>query len=170
MASRNVKTWIDTILNEVKTKLTTTDSVFASNYVFLSTEEDQGEPPSIDQYAQIVAGPQRPDQGAVAGGGNTALFFNGECAVIVWNRLYLDQKSRDDQYLTHATLGVWAKMRLTLKSLQMFDPVNGSGDYYLLEPFRISDSGWLTRRRRTQAGWGSVAASWSFQYLADITS
>lgn len=166
---RNVATWPDTILAKVAAKLVT-DALFAAEYVLISTSQDQGMPPPADRYAVLVLGPQRPDQGIIAGGGNTTPIFNGELGLILWNRLSLDQPQRDDAFVTDSSLGAWALMRRVLKSLQLFDPQNPSTDYYLTEPMRLSDSGWLTRPRKAQPGWGSVDCSWSFQYLADLVS
>lgn len=162
-------TWLDAIMTSVKTKLVA-DGVFDVNYLYLTLLDDQGLPPGTDQYGTILAGPQRPDQGAIRGGGNTTPIIDGEIAVIVWNRLYVDQDNRDDAFLTDATLGALQKMRKVMKSLQLFDPVNGSADFLLTEPMRLANPGWLVRPRRIQPGWGSIATTWMFQYLADLVS
>lgn len=168
---RNVKTWIDTIIAAVKTKLCTTDTLFDANYCFLSLEPDQQTPPPTDLYATLVVGPQRPDQAVIRGAAaGTITPVNGELGVILWARLAVDQAGRDDLFVTDPTLGALAKWRQVLKSLQLFDPVNGSSDFLLMNPMRLADPGFLTRPRTNRPGWGSVASSFEVDYLADLSS
>lgn len=164
---RNISVWLDTILSAVKDRLVD-EGLFPAEYVFLSLVEEQGLPPGTDRYAVLVPGAQRPDAGAVAGGGNRTFLLNGELDVILWARLSLDPVHRADSYLTHATLGALGTLRAIVKALQLFDPQDGNGDYLLTEPMRLASTGWRTHPRRPQSGWGSISATWSFQYLADV--
>lgn len=167
---RNVATWLDTIITQVETKLGTTDAVFDANYIYASLDENQTYVPPTDQYGVIVPGPQRPDQPMITGGGADTPHMEGELAVIVWTRLYVDQAGRDENWLKDATNGSLAKLRQVMKSLQLFDPTNTNGDYYLTQPMRLSDGGWLIKPRRSPPNWGSIAATWKFTYFADLVS
>jgi hypothetical protein len=166
---RNVATWIDQVLLQVKNKLVL-DNVLPPEYCYLWLSEDPIDPPPDDFYAVIVPGSQRPDQGVITGAYPSTLTpINGTFSVILWARLSIDPNRRDDSFLTDPAYGVLARQRLIIKSLQLYDPTNTDGDYYLEEPMRLADPGQDFRPRRPPPGWGSVVSVFEAKFLADLS-
>lgn len=170
MPTRDHRTWPDEILPIVRDELASV-SPFNIDTVYIALHEDQPEPPAADRFAVIVLGPQRPNQPVTDGAGTSPAWMFGELGVIVWNRFDVDVAGRADAFLTSTSLGLLRSMRLVFKALQMFDPTVLDGTKYLLaDALRLNDGGWMTKNRKAQAGWAPIAASWQFQYLADVTS
>lgn len=167
---RNVSTWLDRILLLTQQKIAETDELLPKTAVAISLTEELLRPPGVDRYLLLVPGPQRPIQGLITGGGNRSPLKEGQIGVILWTRLYLDAGHiGDEQLLTNVSLGSLDLFRRILASLQLFDPKTGTNDYYLAEPMREADGGWLPRRPKGPADWAPVSASVKFEYLADLS-
>jgi hypothetical protein len=169
---RNVFIWLDAIISQyIQPKLTTIDELFEPELVFTSLTQDQYTPPADDQYVYLVPGRCVPDQGVIAGAApGTVTPMVAQIGVVLWSRLSVDVAQAVDSYLTDASLGALQMQRKIIKSLQQYDPVNASGNFVFAQPMRLGDDGWLCRPRNTQAGWGSVAASFNVWFLADLVS
>lgn len=172
--ARNKYTFLHTILDVVRDKLVSALAI-DETLVTMRLSEEPAEPAPADQYIALVPGPQSPDQAAVYGGGNTTPILNGNFAVLLWTRLYLDQTAgaaTDEQLLTNTTYGSLEMMRKIMKALQLYDPTDGAGDNYLCEPMRLANGGWMTRpkRRAEELGWAPLSAAFEVQYLADLSS
>lgn len=171
--NRNVFTFLGTILEAIQTKLATTNALLDIKYTALSlTEElwpDAAKP--APRYLLIVPGPQRPDQGLIAGGGNEVPLLKGEVGLVLWTRLWLDKGHiGDTEMLTNTTYGSLEMMRKIMKSLQMYDPTNDDDDFLLGEPMRLSDGGWMTRSPKGPSEYAPLSASFEISYLADLTT
>lgn len=168
--NRNVLTWLTTILDLVKTKLGTTDAVVDSSKVIISLQ-DEYNAPSGNIMVLLVPGPQRPDQGLVTGAGNNAVLMLGEIGVVIWTRFNVDSATRGhEKLISDTSRGSLEVMRKVMKSLQMYDPTNDDTDFYLAEPMRLSDGGWMTKQQRQRGEWAPLSCSFEFSYLADLTS
>jgi len=168
---RNLLVKPETLLSLVGTKLGTTDQIVDPNYVYVALDENQQtNPPDTDLYLTVVLGPQRPDQPLITGGGLDTPEFHGQLAVVVWNRLYLDQAGRADSYLKDATLGALEALRKVLKSLYLFDPTDSNSNYYLTDVMRPGDGGWQVKPRPALPNWGCVASTWQCKYFVDLVS
>lgn len=174
---RNIPVFISDILLAMKVQLAEGSSygggvsVLPDNNILISLEQDQGQPPTDDQYVVLVPGPQLPDMDAIEGAAAATITpFNGEVGVIFWARLSVDQTYRDEAYLTDATLSALGTWRRIVKALQLWDATNKNGDYILQEPMRMTAAGFKFRKREPRTGWGNVACSFECKYLADMVS
>ena len=167
---RNVKVFPDALLPVFQTQLVAV-TLINTAYVYLLLTEDQPDVQGADHYLSVVLGRQTPDASEVAGMGSVVgTPTTGELTTVLWTRLYVDQAGRGDAYLTNATLGALGIQRLILKALEQFDPTNGSGDYYLMEPMRVAGGGWSPRPLKSLPNWGGTGCAWEFKYLADVLS
>lgn len=170
---RNVLTFLDEILGLIQTKIATTDARLDLKYAAISLSEElwpNAAKPS-QRYLLIVPGPQRPDQGLIRGGGLAATLMRGEVGIILWTRLWTDAGHMGDQAkLTDTSKGSLQMIRRIMKSLQMFDPTNADTNYYLAEPMRLSDPGWMTRKPKGPSEYAPLSASFEISYLADLTT
>jgi hypothetical protein len=94
--------------------------------------------------------------------------MTGTIGITAWTRLEIDEHQRDDQFLNDRTFGVYQQFRKMFVALQMFDPLNKTGNQILTEPMRLTDPG-FTPRPRNPAGWGGVAAQYEISWLADLS-
>ena len=171
---RNQILFLDDVLILVRNRLADA-SIFGdeSSFVYVSLDENQGQPPKTDQYLVLVPGPQRPEQAIVGGAAaRTITAMTGSVGVILWSRLATDVQQQDDDFLTNKSLGALAALRRVYVTLQLWDPTDDLGAVYLFaEPCRIADAGSDFRPKpRPQPGWGSVVTILEIKYLADLVS
>lgn len=144
----------------------------STDYVFptldLGDMESQGAP--SDVMAVIIPEGGRIEQGEVSGGGNYDLAVDGALQVELWNRLEVDENSKDLAALTHASLGILVQWRNLLKrdtGLQLYAPVpeGGGAQSILREPMRVLSFNF--RPRLAKAGWTKLVSRWELKYIQD---
>ena len=161
-----IKSDLSTILTAIKTRLTA-DAVLDTSRIFLSlTADDELTWPGNDMVIVVAPGSYPADLRAEAGGGNELKVFDGVTKLSLWVRLGLDQATRDDQWLTHATLGALAKWRLVMKSLNQHDLLSGT-DQILEEPMRCIR--FDAAPAKTKGGWARLTSLWETKWLQDLT-
>lgn len=129
----------------------------------LASDEEIAEYPPDDRFIVVRPKDFVPDTGMQAGAGTNAMRFDGTLQVMIWNRLYIDQASRDDQWIINSTLGVTPLMTNLVRALEMYFPVDSSGDYYLIQPMRMLSPGFVFPAKKID-GWGRVESSWSLVF------
>lgn len=155
---------LSTICVAVRDKLLT-DVDFSA--VWISLDPFALRNPPDDQFAVVSLGDQILQQASTMGGGREYNFVEGVLTVTIYARLILDQVTRNDSYMTDASLGALKRLKCCINSLQMFDPVNGASDYVLAEPLRFFKID--TPKKVSLPGWGLVQGQWRLAWTIDLS-
>ncbi len=161
-----IQSRLETILPIVKTQIITATSIDPTRvFATLSTERDLMMRAPSDRFIAL-----RPTNfpiwdGAVTGGGNDDLWMHGELDITLFVRYGVDQSYADDSWLLDSTAGVLALWSNLIHGLQLYDPVDGSGNQVLSEPMRLHPTGWKLRTTTlgNMSTWGRLASTWELQ-------
>lgn len=129
----------------------------------LASDEEIAATPPDDRFITVKPKDFAPHVGMQAGAGVHAMRFDGSLQITIWNRLNIDQATRDDSWLTNATLGIVPLMTLLVRALEMYYPTDVSGDYYFLEPLRMKSPGFVFPQKEI-SGWGRVQSDWAISF------
>lgn len=154
------------ILVAIRNKLVT-DGLFTPSTCFLSLTPDILKAPPNDQLCVLTPTEFRVDQPCVVGGGNDLMFWLGEFMVTLWVRLATDRQMQDTLWITDRTLGALKLHDKLFESLQLYDPTNPAGNFYMGEPMRLLRVN--TGLKTNLPGWGMITSHWELHFTQNLT-
>ncbi|MCE9556618.1 MAG: hypothetical protein K8T91_24980 [Planctomycetes bacterium] len=158
------------IINAIKQRLID-DEVFTESTIRMRKNKQLvlADPPRSECFGVLVPGGFQFDLPKVAGGGRAVTCSDWSISLHVVVQLLLDQGDADDQFLTHQTLGILAKVHDAVDSLQLFDPEDEEnpteGNLLLSKPMRIES---INDGSKEPAKWGVYELTWHVPFKWDL--
>lgn len=161
-------TTLDVLLLAAQSKLIA-DDVFHLSSCFLTVTPDLLEFPANDVFGTISPGRQTIDDPIRIGAGRVVIVVNGEMIVTIWTRSYLDQVPQDTLFLTNSATGAIQTSTAVINSLELYQPVDGSGNQLLPAGFELVEIESFSRKAE-KVGWGAIKTRWKFFYTLNIAN
>jgi hypothetical protein len=161
-----LQTDLQTLLPLIRTKLVN-DGIADTSRVYLGLYPEHLDPETADVFIVITPGRQVAEQPNLTGSGNFLLFFQGEVHITIYCRLVLDAGDRADNFLTDKQFGCLPVLKCVYNSLNMYQPIDLSGNQYIAEPFRIIAVDRFERATEVP-GWGRINTTWDLNWHAEL--
>lgn len=164
-----IATWLDVLLEAVETQVSVA-AVVSRDLVYSTeaTEADALEAPPADKFVTVTPTIFPANQGMVMGGGRPQTGFDGRVRVSMFARHQSDQEFRSGTAMKGPD-GTLALTLAVLNALQLYLPVDDSGNGLLREPMRLTGFDLTPRRMRgADSFWSVVTSVWEMKFTANI--
>lgn len=166
MAGAQIKTSLGKVLLSIKQRLID-HGVFEPTAVWISLRMKPHSHDQASTYGIILPLTQQTMLGTGDGAGRYAKRVRCRFNVYVRTQLDLDEANRDEQWLTHATIGAiatWDKVEDALEGVFL---LSEQGDYLTVEPVRHIFTA-EPHKSYESSEWGDVNMEFETQYLRDL--